>query len=218
MTELETKAKLDQLSDFQAHRDLLDSDKRTLLEDVKVPEEVQAIVSAGMKRMIEAAVDPEADAFNAAIEAELLAVVIPEEIKVQLTEIDRTRAAIMEKKRRFDFDAVRRYDAQKRTIQSEIEAQTAGVYAAIATRKAEIEAEFAGKSEAVDENIRKLTEEIKADIKTLGVSVKGTHLRAEFTKPKKSWIPQLLDAYTEDHPDIKDCYTLGESSVAIKRI
>jgi hypothetical protein len=218
MTELETKAKLDQLADFQAHRDLLDSDKRALLEDVKVPEEVQTIVSAGMKRISQVVIDPEADAFNTQIETELLAIVVPEEIKAQLAEIDRTRAAIMEKKRRHDFDASRRFEAQKIAIQAEIEAQTADVYKAIAQRKAEIEAEFAGKADAVDENIRKLTEEIKDEVKVLKFTVKGTHLRAEFTKPKKSWIPQRLDAYTENHPDIKDCYTLGETSVTIKRI
>ena len=51
MNESEIKSKLDKLANFQAHRDLLESDKRALLDDVKVPAEVEAIVSAGMKHV-----------------------------------------------------------------------------------------------------------------------------------------------------------------------
>ncbi len=74
MEESEIKQKLDDLADYQAHRDLLEMDKRKLLDEVKIPEEVQAIVSAGMKRMAEVS-DPDAEVFNAQIEAELSAVV-----------------------------------------------------------------------------------------------------------------------------------------------
>ena len=53
MNEIEIKQALDTLSDWQARRDLMESDKRALLEDVTVPAEVEAIVKANMRRMSE---------------------------------------------------------------------------------------------------------------------------------------------------------------------
>jgi hypothetical protein len=42
MTEAEIKTKLDTLSEYQAHRDLLEADKRKFLDEVKIPAEVEA--------------------------------------------------------------------------------------------------------------------------------------------------------------------------------
>jgi phage host-nuclease inhibitor protein Gam len=220
MNELEIKTKLDQLSNFQDHRNLLDADKRNLLEEVKVPEEVQAIVSAGMKNAteIEMSFIPEIESSIAQEKAELDAVVVPAEIKSALAEIDAKRAAIQARYRAQDAQRREMIAVQKETIRTEVESATRGVYTALAARKAEIEAEFAGKAEAVDENIKKLTAEIKKEVALIGFTVKGEHLRAEWGKGKKSWIPQRLDKYTETHPDIKDCYTVGEPNVSIKRI
>jgi phage host-nuclease inhibitor protein Gam len=103
-------------------------------------------------------------------------------------------------------------------IQYEVEAQTKDVYAALAQRKSEIEAEFSGKAEAVDENIKKLTEDIKTEVKNLHYTVSGKSLQAVYVKGKKSWIPQRLDAYVETHPDIKECYTVGDPSVTIRKV
>lgn len=220
MDESEIKAKLDTLSEYQTHRDLLDADKRNLLAEVTVPAEVEAVVSAGMKKMaeVESNFQPELD--DLAVETKRLmdAIVVPEEIKAALAEIYRkrseARATLAEKQGKI----LARIQAAKAEIQASTEAQTKDVYAALAQRKAEIEAEFAGKAEAADANIAALEKEIKDAVKAIKFTVKGTHLRAEFTKGKKSWIPQRLDAYTETHPDIKECYTVGDSSVAIKRI
>ena len=220
MNENEIKVKLDTLSEYQAHRDLLEADKRALLEDVRVPDEVQAIVGAGMKRMseVEMSFTPMIVAYQEEQDKKLADIVVPEEIKAALAEIDRQRKEVVAARAAQDAEVRARIQTAKAQIQAEVEAQTHGIYTALAQRKAEIEAEFAGKAEAVDDNIRKLTEEIKADVKEIGFTVKSDHFQAVYTKAKKTWIPQRLEAYTDHHPDIKDCYTVGEPSVTLRRI
>lgn len=220
MDEQEIKTKLNALADYQAHRDLLEADKRALLEEVKVPDEVQAIVSAGMKRMSEAEMSF-IPAINALIEtekADLAAIVVPEEIKAALAEIDRKRDEVSKAKEEKSAEIRKQIQVARAQIQAEVEAATQGVYTALQQRKAEIEAEFAGKAGAVDENIKKLTEEIKKDIAVFGLTVKGQFLMGTYGEGRKTWIPKRLDKYTETHPDIKECYTVGEPIVTIRRI
>jgi hypothetical protein len=217
MTEQEIKNMLDTLADWQARRDLLDADKRALLEDVKVPEEVEQIVSAGMKRI--AALEYREDAeYEAQIKAELDAVVIPDEIKAQLAEIDQKRAAIMEKKRRYELAEASRIEAQKRAIQEEIKAQTQAVYDGVAQRKREIEAEFSGKAEAIDENIKRLTDEIKAEVRNLGATVKSTHFQAVYVKGRVTWDTSKMDGYAVGHPEVLFMRKEGEPSITLRRI
>jgi hypothetical protein len=220
MTELEIKTKLDTLSEYQAHRDLLEVDKRKLLDEVKIPAEVEAAVSAGMRRLNEADaayILPYREAHDKHQQM-LDAIVMPPEVREAINEYN-------QKRKNADDWLVQEQEviskdlrSAKEDIRSSTESATKDVYAALAARKAEIEAEFAGKAEAVDKNIEKLTEEIKADVKVIGFTVAGAHLQAVWGKGKKSWIPQRLDKYTETHPDIKDCYTVGDPSVSIKRI
>jgi hypothetical protein len=214
---MDIKEKLDRLYEFQAQRNLIELDKRALLDEVKVPAEVEEVVRVGMEKLDKVAGEflPRKTEFDKQCDAEYEAIEIPEEIKATLAEVDKKRASIMAKKRDYDMEIGRLIDDKRKEIQAEIEAQTIDVYAAITRRKDEIEAEFAGKADAVDENIKKLTEEIKTDVKGLHYTVTGAHLQARYTKGKKNWIQQRLDAYTETHPDIKDCYTVGEPSVAI---
>lgn len=220
MNEAEIKSKLDQLSDFQAHRDLLETDKRALLETVQVPEEVQAIVSAGMKKIseVETSYQPAADVYQKEIQTELDAIVIPEEIKAQLADIDKKRAEIRAKQTTHNGIILDRIFKEKTAIQAEVEAATKDVYAALAKRKAEIEAEFSGKAEAVDENIRKLTEEIKADVKTLGTTVKADHFQAVYVKGRVTWDTSKMDGYAVGHPEVLFMRKEGEPSVTLRRI
>ena len=217
---MDTKEKLDRLAEFQSQRDLIEIDKRTLLDDVKVPAEVEAIIKAGMEKLNTAGDDylPDKMDFDKRCDAEYEAIVIPEEIRVALAEIDKKRQSIMDKKRDYDMEVGRIIDKKRIAIQTEVEAQTIDIYAALARRKDEIEAEFSGKEEAVDENIKKLTEDIKADVRNLHYTVNGTYLQAVYGKGKKTWIPQRLDAYTETHPDIKECYTVGEPTISIRKV
>lgn len=220
MDEIEIKTKLDTLAEYQAHRDLLAADKRALLDDVKVPEEVQAIVSAGMKKAteVETSFTPEFEFSIAQEKAELDAVVVPEEIRVALAKIDAKRAAIQAQFRAQDARWRERIASQKDAIRAEVEAETKGVYTALTQRKAEIEAEFAGKAEAVDENIKKLTDDIKADIKLLGCSVKGEHYQGVYVSGRVTWDPKSLDGYAVGHPEILHFRKEGEPSVSIRRI
>jgi hypothetical protein len=217
---MDTKEKLDLLAEFQAQRDLIETNKRALLDDVKVPTEVEAIIKAGMEKLNKAGDDylPDKMDFDKQCDAEYEAIIIPEEIRVALAQIDKKRESIMTKKRDYDMEVGRIIDNKRIAIQAEIEAQTKDIYAALAQRKAEIEAEFSGKTEAVDENIKKLTDEIKNDVKSLHYTVNGKYFQAVYNKGKKSWITQRLDAYTETHPDIKECYTIGDPSVTIRKI
>jgi len=218
--EVKTIIDLDTLAEYQSQRTLLELDKKTLLEDVRVPEEVQAIVAAGMKEASEVFISftPEVEASIAQEKAELDTVVVPEEIKVAFAEIDTKRAAIRARYRAQDAQRRDKIAAQQAAIRTRVEEETKGVFTALVQRKTEIEAEFAGKEAAVDLNILHLTEEIKLEVKTIGFTVKGLFRQAVYVKGKRSWIPQRLDKYTDTHPDIKDCYTVGDPSVTIRDV
>ena len=220
MNESEIKSKLDQLADFQAHRDLLESDKRALLDDVKIPVEIETIVNQGMNRLTQVyqQFNPEKEAIREAADTELATIVIPEDIKAALAEIDHKRAEV-ERRRNAANDALA---SKIRTIQEEIksetDAQTRDVYNAIEQRRAEIEAEFAGKSEAVDENIRKLTEEIKAEIVTLKKSVKGNHFHAVYMAGRITWNTDMMEGWRETFPFLEKARKEGNPSVTLRRI
>ena len=219
MDELTVKTLLNTLADWQSQKDLLNMDKRKLLEEVKVPDEVQAIVSAGMDEMatLQSQYEPELKNLREETEQKLKEIVVPEEIREAFAAIDRQRLEATKKLTDYQDEIAEKIAARKIEITEKIETATAGVFKANAQRKADIEAEFSGKSGALDENIAKLTEQIKNAVKEIGFTVDGEFYQARYTKPKKSWIPQRLEKYTEDHPEIQSCYTLGDPSVAIVR-
>lgn len=82
---------------------------------------------------------------------------------------------------------------------------------------ADIEAEFAGKSEAVDENIEALTAEIKADVLAGGATVKGAHMMAVYAKGRVSWDTKALDGVVVLHPELAQFRKEGEPSVSIRK-
>ena len=220
MDEQAIKAKLDTLAEYQAHRDLLDADKRNLLDEVTVPAEVEAVVSAGMKKMaeVEGSFQPELD--DLAIETKRLldAIVVPDEIKAALAEIDRKRAVVLRESENAGANIAALIRAAKAEIQASTEAQTRDVYNALAQRRAEIEAEFTGKAEAVDDNIRKLTEEIKADIKAYGASVKGEHYHGVYVRGRITWNTDMMEGWRATFPFLEKARKEGEPSVTLKRI
>lgn len=81
----------------------------------------------------------------------------------------------------------------------------------------DIEAEFAGKSEAVDENIAKLTAEIKEDVLAGGATVKGAHMMAVYAKGRVSWDTKALDGVVALHPELAQFRKEGEPSVSIRK-
>jgi len=220
MNESEIKSKLDRLADFQAHRDLLESDKRALLEDVKIPAEVEVIVKNGMNRLgqIEDHFKPHLEIIREYTDKKLSEIVIPEEIKTALAEIDRQRKAVQDNKTQKENEIREQIRVLKAEESDLVIAQTKDIYAAIAQRKAEIEVEFAGKSEAVDDNIRKLTDEIKAEIVTLKKSVKGDHFHAVYMAGRITWNTDMMEGWRETFPFLEKARKEGDPSVSLRRI
>ena len=83
---------------------------------------------------------------------------------------------------------------------------------------ADIEAEFSGKSETVDENIETITSEIKQAIIDTGESVKGDYLHAIWVKGRVSWDTKSLDGYAVAHPELLELRKQGDPSVSIRKI
>jgi uncharacterized protein YqeY len=83
--------------------------------------------------------------------------------------------------------------------------------------EADINAEFAIKSEAVDANIEKLTSEIKNEVLANGATVKGDHMMAVFAKGRVSWDTKALDGVVALHPELAQFRKEGEPSVSIRK-
>ena len=88
--------------------------------------------------------------------------------------------------------------------------------AEIKARMAEIEAEFVGKTEAVNENIAALEAEIKQAVLAHGASVKGSFFHAVFAKGRVSWDTKSLDGYATAHPELLSFRKEGEPSVSLR--
>jgi hypothetical protein len=88
----------------------------------------------------------------------------------------------------------------------------------IKARLEEIEAEFATRMEAVDENIALLEEEIRAEVIQHGATVKGTFLRAVWNKGRVSWDTRGIERYAQSHPEVLDFRKQGSPYVSITKI
>lgn len=188
--------KLDRLADYESQKDLIDANKRAALDEVKVPAEVEAIVSAGTKRMsdLQAALRPTAAKLAAECDAKLAEIVIPAEIKAAYEEVERQRALVMAYRRGKEQEIDEAHQAKEKAIRAEIDAQVKETYADVARRKREIEEEFAGNIDAVKANIDKLKAEIKADTIAKGETVKGKFYQSVFVKGRTTWKTDALDS------------------------
>ena len=88
----------------------------------------------------------------------------------------------------------------------------------IKAKLAEIEAEFAGKSETAQEKATALEAEIKEAVKGAGQTIKSKFLMAVYAKPRISWDTKGLDGFALTHPEILYMRKEGEASVSIRRI
>jgi hypothetical protein len=88
----------------------------------------------------------------------------------------------------------------------------------IQARLDEIEAEFAGKIEAVDANIAALEDEIRQEALRQRTSVKGSFLRVVWHKGRISWDTKSLDEYARSHPEVTAFRKQGEPYVSIVKI
>jgi hypothetical protein len=163
-------------------------------------------------------------------------IVIPPEVQAILAEIDakrktakmdadnqRTKIMIEHQNKETEID--NRIAVMKNKIQMSTQEQTKAVFDAVEARKQDIEAEFGDQVKQAQALIDHLNAEIKEGVNELKFTVIGEHTdghgkrrQAVFTKGRKSWIPQRLDAFEEHHPELKECYTVGDPVIAIKRI
>lgn len=80
----------------------------------------------------------------------------------------------------------------------------------------DIEAEFAGKLEAVDAKIAELEAQVKDAVVFEGETVKGEMLMAVYNKGRVSWDAKKLDALGTMIPQILSARKEGEPSVSIR--
>ena len=213
-------ANLDRLAEFHSQKDAIELQKRALLDDIKIPSEIEAVIKDGMERMrlLDDALQTEQKRYSGEVRAKLDAITIPDEIKSAIAEIDSKRSAILAEQQTHDTEMFEKIKKAKAKLQSEIEAQTHAVYEDVANRKAEIEAEFIGAANAVDENIRKLEIEIKIDTERLGKTVKGKYFMAVYNKGRITWNTAMMEAWINDHPFLKQARKEGKPSISLRHI
>jgi hypothetical protein len=88
----------------------------------------------------------------------------------------------------------------------------------IRARLEEIEAEFATRVQAVNDNISALEAEIKGDVLQNAGSVKGTFLRAVWNRGRVTWDTKGMDSYASDHPEVLAFRKQGEPYVSITKV
>ena len=115
------------------------------------------------------------------------------------------------------LDRLAEYQSQRDAANIEKQALIDEVYTPeIKQRMADIEAEFAGKTETVNENIAALEAEIKQAVINHGASVKGSFFHAVFAKGRVSWDTKSLDGYAAAHPELIAFRKEGDPSVSIR--
>ena len=115
------------------------------------------------------------------------------------------------------LDQLAEFYAQRDAAMLERQSLLDEIYTAeIKARMAEIEAEFATKTEGVTANIAALEAEIKQAVVTHGASVKGSFFHAVFAKGRVSWDTKSLDSYATAHPELLTFRKEGEPSVSIR--
>lgn len=88
----------------------------------------------------------------------------------------------------------------------------------IKNKLAEIDAEFAGKSEVASGKAEALEAEIKELVKAGAETVKGNWLMAVWNKGRVTWDTKSLEGYAVAHPELLNLRKEGEPTVTIRRI
>jgi chromosome segregation ATPase len=220
MDEIEIKNLLNDLSEYHARRDLVEYDKKKLIEDVKYPEEIESVIKKynDKKKEIAEQAEREMEEMNAAFKELYDDIEVPPEVKEIVEKIELKRMELSNKHHN-ELDEKRR--AMNRAlfqIDMEIQEKTKDVFRDMHRKIDEINAEFTGKYEAATENINKLEDKIKVAVKALGHSVKGDHYHAVLSPGRITWNTDKMEAWKEVYPFLKEARKEGEPSVALKRI
>jgi hypothetical protein len=214
---------LDQLAEWQAQADLLEMDKRKLLDEVKVPAEVLAAQDDANKRRKQAEAESwrrqqeigkaRDAAYNAVPRPEL-----PAEYLEAMRAADAKRdelTAEFERQARAARDAAAEASAR---IDADLQAQVKDVYRQIETRKLEIEAEFGGKLDDLKANVDKLTTAIKLAVIAEGKTVKAQFYQAVYVKGRITWNTDMLDGMIVAFPDLAKARKEGQPSVTLRKL
>jgi hypothetical protein len=214
---------LNKLAEFSAQRDLLEMDKRALLDSVKVPAEIEAAqVKASVKRaeIDRAYQDMVREISNASkmVAAELYKPELPAEYVAAMsayeTQVDDLR---MQAAARIDQEARKAYEL-KNKVDADLQAATAEVFNALERRKMEIATEFGDKAAAVDDNIKRVTEQAKAAVIAEGRSVKGSVYHGVYVAGRVTWNTDMLDGMCALIPQLKDARKVGTASCTLRKI
>jgi hypothetical protein len=211
---------LDQLSDFQAQIDLLEIQKRELLDAVRVPAEVLAVQEASIqrKRSIDAEYQAKQTELSRQNQSRLATVVIPPEIQAAFEAIEQQRAEIEREFHQENAKAWGEAVRKKEQIDRDLTDGVAEVFAQVDIRKQEIAAEFAGKAETASEHIARLTAEIKTEVAKVGATVKGSHYQAVYVRGRVTWNTDMLDGMIAVLPQLEKARKVGAPSVTLRRI
>jgi hypothetical protein len=211
---------LDQLSNFQAQIDLLEIQKRELLDAVKVPAEVLAVQDASIqrKRSVDAEYQAKQTELTRQKQSRLATVVVPPEIQAAFEAIEQQRAEIERQFHQKNAEAWGEAVRKKEAIDRELTDGVAEVYAQVDIRKQEIAAEFSGKAEAASEHIARLTTEIKTEVAKVGATVKGKHYQAVYVRGRVTWNTDMLDGMVVAFPELRKARKEGQPSVTLRRI
>jgi hypothetical protein len=222
---METSELLDQLSEYQAQVALLDLQKQELLDEVKIPAEVLAAQDEANKQRQKLdsemwARQKETDRIRNEKLAEIIDPEMPPEFVAALEAARAKRAEIMSESDNKSVGERLKVSEAKAKIDAELQAKVQDVYTQVATRKQEINDEFTEKASGANDNIAKLTAEIKEAVKECKESVKGSYLHAIYVKGRDGgWDTPKLEGYALAHPEILTAKKPdGEPSVTIRKI
>lgn len=117
------------------------------------------------------------------------------------------------------LDRLAEYQAQRTIAELDRQALIDSVLAPeIKAKLADIDAEFADKVGAVDQNINDLTAQVKQAVISEGQTVKGNYLQAVYMKGRVSWDTKTLEGLAIVMPKLLDAKKEGDPSVSIRRV
>lgn len=117
------------------------------------------------------------------------------------------------------LDRLAEYQAQRTIAEMDKQALIDSVLTPeIKAKLADIEAEFADKVGAVDQNINDLTAQVKQAVISEGQTVKGNYLQAVYMKGRVSWDTKTLEGLAIVMPKLLDAKWEGDPSVSIRRV
>jgi hypothetical protein len=174
---------LDQYADFQSQIDLLTMDQKKLLDEVKIPDEIQAIsdqadynkgeVLRNYWENVHALENKKAEV--------LRNITVPPEIQEALNKVLEQREDVT---REYNEELQKLEEARAlklATVDHDFMPKVQEVYRQVDQRKQEIALEFAGKVQAAQKNLKDLEARIRAETIKVKETVRGKMFRCEYT-------------------------------------